>query len=223
VHVLVFYPLLNWKMHGETMKFNKYMFINMFNHVLLFFSNMFRSLMWPSSGCLITRIQSVLLHQVVLSDSFVQEWPKYVNEKYLIWLHCFTIIFILIVFLLWDTLMMVAGVIETSNNTWLNMFINLHLLVCHISKQLSFMHGHGPHKNGVAFWLIMNSDYWIEFPPNACVTTVRINSKITELLQKFGRKKLFIYGFRRFITGSTKSFVSKIKSPKSFFYPRFPT
>ena len=33
-------------------------YINMFNHTLSFFTNMFRSLMLPSSGCVITRIQS---------------------------------------------------------------------------------------------------------------------------------------------------------------------
>lgn len=68
------------------------------------------------------------------------------------------------------------------------------MLVCHISIQLSFMHGHVPHKDGVAVWLIINSDYWIEFPPNACVSTVRIHSEITEMLQKFGRRNYSFMG-----------------------------
>ena len=31
------------------------------------------------------------------------------------------------------------------------MLIKVNLLVCRMSKQVSFMHEHGPHKNGVAF------------------------------------------------------------------------
>jgi hypothetical protein len=38
---------------------NKCTFIIMFNHILLLFTNMFRSLLWPSSGWLIARIQSI--------------------------------------------------------------------------------------------------------------------------------------------------------------------
>jgi hypothetical protein len=101
------------------------------------------------------------------------------------------------------------------------MFTNVNFLVCQISKQLSFIHGHGPHKDCVTLWLVIKSDYWIEFPSNACVSTVRMHSKITELLQKFGRKKLFIYIFKGFVTVSTKSLASKIKSPIEFLLSKF--
>ena len=42
VHVLVFYPLLNWKMHGETMKLYIVVFLTIYictNNLLLLFDN----------------------------------------------------------------------------------------------------------------------------------------------------------------------------------------
>jgi hypothetical protein len=38
---------------------NKYAFVSMLSHISLFFNNIFRSLFWPSSEWLITRIQSI--------------------------------------------------------------------------------------------------------------------------------------------------------------------
>jgi hypothetical protein len=46
------YCLLIWQA-------NKCAFRNMFIHIILFFTNMFRSLLWTSSGCFITRIQLI--------------------------------------------------------------------------------------------------------------------------------------------------------------------
>jgi len=47
----IVYGLLMWQT-------NKCTFINMFNHILLFSTNIFQSpSVWPSPGCLITRIQ----------------------------------------------------------------------------------------------------------------------------------------------------------------------
>jgi len=89
--------------------------INMFNHILLlFFTNMFPSILWPSPWCTIKiymiTIQSVyscmLIMCVVISnpvDSHSSDWNILVNNN--------------------------------NNNMWLSIFIKVQLLVFHISKK----------------------------------------------------------------------------------------
>ena len=39
-----------------------------------------------------------------------------------------------------------GNMVVKINNVWLNIFINMHLLVCHAIKQDSLMNGYGKHK-----------------------------------------------------------------------------
>jgi len=107
---------------------------------MLLITNMFRSLLWPSSGYLITRIQQIKSNWTqnncfVLHLIFCSSMENRMKLR-VFYLHFFTIVCILMVFLFWQTNnghRIDWNLLVKNNTAWLKIFIKVHRFVYRVS------------------------------------------------------------------------------------------